>query len=498
MSFLQRVIGGGNAASVRGEHPLFLFNTLGKEKQEFTMPANAHTVRMYNCGPTVYGVQHIGNLSMFVFTDVLRKALEYNGFVVKQVINITDFGHLTSDADEGEDKMTKGLKREKMAVTMENMAKLAETYTTVFLDDLRALNIDTDKIEFPRASAYLNAEIALVQTLVEKGYAYEGANAVYYDTSRFAAYGELGGVDIAGLKEGARLAVNEEKHHPTDFVLWKKDSKLGWDSPWGKGFPGWHIECSAMINSTLGKQIDIHTGGIEHIPVHHNNEIAQSEAATSKHPLSRFWLHRAHVQIEGSKIAKSDGNVVYLSEILERGFHPLSLRYLFLGAHYRTPSNFSWEALEASQNAFLKLRRYVDSLRDVAIGTSPETYRARWIERINDDLDTPGALAALWEMLRDEKEISKEDLKAGILDIDRVLGLGLDKEDPKAEALWSKLFGALVEEDAIPERVKTLLEAREAARKERDWHRADSLRKEIEALDYTVEDTSTGARLFRR
>jgi len=497
MSFLKRLTG-KKAAATHGRMPLFLYNTLGKEKEEFQMPKGAHTVRMYNCGPTVYGIQHIGNLSMFVFTDVLRRTLEYDGFVVKQVINITDFGHLTSDQDEGEDKMTKGLKREHMEVTMENMAKLAEKYAAIFLEDLRALNVDTSAIEFPRASAYLNAEIALVQTLVEKGYAYEGASAVYYDTSRFAAYGALGGVDLEGLKEGARVEATAEKHHPTDFVLWKKDAKMGWDSPWGKGFPGWHIECSAMINSTLGKQIDVHTGGIEHIPVHHNNEIAQSEAATGKHPLSRFWLHRAHVQIEGSKIAKSDGNVVYLSEVTERGFSPLALRYLFLGAHYRTSSNFSWEALEASQNAFLKLRRYVDSLRDVSAGVPPEQYRARWHERLNDDLDTPGALAVMWEMLRDEKELSPEELKAGILDIDRVLGLGLDAEDKKAEALWSKLFGAPVDEDATPERVKTLLEAREAARKERDWTSADNLRKEIEMLGYTIEDTATGAKLFKR
>jgi cysteinyl-tRNA synthetase len=321
---------------------------------------------------------------------------------------------------------------------------------------------------------------------------------VYYDTSRFPAYGALGGIDLAGQEEGARVEATDEKHHPTDFVLWKKDKKMGWDSPWGKGFPGWHIECSAMINSTLGKQIDIHTGGIEHIPVHHNNEIAQSEAATGKHPLSRFWLHRAHVQIEGAKIAKSGGKVVYLSEILEKGFHPLSLRYLFLGAQYRTPSNFSWEALEASQNAFLKLRRYIDSLRDTAIGTVPQAYKARWHERLNDDLDTPGALAVLWEMLRDEKQIAPEDLKAGLLDIDTVLGLGLDQEDQKAQGLWSKLFGAPVDADAIPERLQTLLAARENARKERDWHRADSLRKEIESLGYTIEDTADGARLFRR
>src|SRR5665213_2212194 len=241
-------------SSVRKSAPLYFFNTLGKEKQQFSMPPGTHAVRMYNCGPTVYARQHIGNLSMFVFADTLRRALEYNGFEVKQVINITDFGHLSSDADEGEDKMTKGLKQEKMALTIENMLKLGEKYTQIFLDDLQLLNINTSRIKFPRASEYIKTEIALVQTLLEKGYAYEGKDAVYFDTFRFPSYGALGGVDLEGLKEGARVAVSEEKHHPTDFVLWKKSAQdrprpkadepgaqasvvdLGWDSPWGKGF----------------------------------------------------------------------------------------------------------------------------------------------------------------------------------------------------------------------------------------------------------------------
>ncbi|HVM73432.1 MAG TPA: hypothetical protein VMU13_00955, partial [Candidatus Paceibacterota bacterium] len=292
--------------------PLYLHNTLGGKTERFELPPRVHTVRMYNCGPTVYGVQHIGNLSMFVFTNILRRALEYNDFKVKQVINITDFGHLTSDADEGEDKMTKGLKREKMKVTMENMTVLAERYTTVFLEDLIRLNIDTTRIEFPRASAYIAAQIAMIQSLEEKGYAYRTNSGVYFDTARFRDYGVLGGIDLSGQKEGAGLRqgsggqsthveVNPEKHSPHDFVLWKSDAHLGWNSPWGMGFPGWHIECSAMIRAVLGEQIDIHTGGIEHIPIHHNNEIAQSEAATGKKPLSRFWLHRAHIQIEGGK-----------------------------------------------------------------------------------------------------------------------------------------------------------------------------------------------------
>src|SRR3989338_7170653 len=264
--------------------PLYLYNTLGKSKQIFTLPAQASAVRMYNCGPTVYDVQHIGNLSMFVFADTLRRALEYNNFSVKQVINITDVGHLTSDADEGEDKMTKGLKREGKKLTLENMRELGERYTQIFLDDLRKLNIDTSRITFPRASDYIPAQIAMITTLQEKGYAYTTEDGVYFDTSRFPAYGALGGVNIEGQKEGARVAIKSEKRNAADFALWKLDSKLGWDSPWGKGFPGWHIECSAMIRAILGEQIDIHTGGIEHIGVHHNNEIAQSEAATGKKP----------------------------------------------------------------------------------------------------------------------------------------------------------------------------------------------------------------------
>src|SRR3989338_2065086 len=270
--------------------PLYLYNTLGKSKQVFTLPQKTKgvlspkTVRMYNCGPTVYDIQHIGNLSMFVFADVLRKVLEYNGLAVKQVINITDVGHLTSDADFGDDKMAKGLKREGKELTLENMRELGEKYTQIFLDDLRKLNIDTSRITFPRASDYIPAQIAMITTLQEKGYAYTTGDGVYFDTSRFPAYGALGGVNIEGQKEGARVAIKSEKRNAADFALWKLDSKLGWDSPWGKGFPGWHIECSAMIRAILGEQIDIHTGGIEHIGVHHNNEIAQSEAATGKKP----------------------------------------------------------------------------------------------------------------------------------------------------------------------------------------------------------------------
>ncbi len=477
--------------------PLYLHNTLGNRIERFELPPRVRTVRMYNCGPTVYGVQHIGNLSMFVFTDVLRRTLEYDGFKVKQVINITDFGHLTSDADDGEDKMTKGLKREKMAVNMDNMAKLADRYTTIFFDDLKRLNIDTGRIEFPRASAYIPAQIAMIQTLVEKGYAYQTAHGVYFDTSRFPHYGQLGGIDLGGQKEGARVTANLEKRHPHDFVLWKSDTKLGWESPWGLGFPGWHIECSAMIRSVLGEQIDIHTGGIEHIPIHHNNEIAQSEAATGKHPFSRFWMHRAHIQIDGGKIAKSTGNVIFLSDVIAQGHHPLALRYLFLGAHYRTNSNFSWDALAASQTAFAKLLAICVHYKDLKPGVVPSAWQEKFVERINDDLDTPGALAVIWEMIKD-KTLSPEDLVAGLLNFDEILGLNLASPDHAALVLAA---GELKEEVALDDltiEVRTLIEEREQSRRDRSWDKADALRDQIDALGYTLEDAKDSLRVFKK
>ena len=477
--------------------PLYFYNTLTGQQDLFTLPARAHTVRMYNCGPTVYGVQHIGNLSMFVFTDVLRRTLEYNNFKVKQVINITDFGHLTSDADDGEDKMTKGLKREKMSLTMENMVLLAEKYTVQFIEDLQKLNIDTTTIDFPRASAYVKAQIAMIQTLVEKSYAYPTPHGVYFDTSCLSDYGKLGGIDMTGQKEGARVAVNPDKRHPHDFVLWKHDAKLGWESPWGMGFPGWHIECSAMIRSILGQQIDIHTGGIEHIPIHHNNEIAQSESATGKKPFSRFWMHRAHIQIDGGKIAKSVGNVVYLSDLSLQQYHPLALRYLFLGAHYRTASNFSWEALGASQTAYARLVAICTHHKDIVPGTVSALWRSRFVERINDDLDTPGAIAVLWEMIKD-KTLSPEDLLAGILDFDRVLGLRLGSPDTDAEKLALKELKEEIALNDLSIDVRTRIEKREQARRDRSWDHADVLRKEIEDLGYLIEDSKDTIRVFKK
>lgn len=479
-----------------GVTPLYLHNTLSGKAEEFALPARAHTVRMYNCGPTVYGRQHIGNLSMFVFTDVLRRVLEYNDFVVKQVINFTDVGHLSSDADEGDDKMTLGLQREGLELTLENMRVLGEKYANIFLEDIRALGVETEKIEFPRASDYISADIAMVQTLVEKGYAYVTRSGVYFDTAMFSDYGKLGNIDLTGLKEGARVEASADKRSPTDFLLWKADSHMGWESPWGKGFPGWHIECSAMVRSCLGQQIDIHTGGIEHIPVHHNNEIAQSESATGKKPFSRFWLHRAHLKLEGAKIAKSQGNVVYLSDLIERGFHPLSFRYLLLGAHYRTPSNFTWEALEASQIALSKLLALRLSIKEAPAPEPPRKWKKKFMGRVNDDLDTPGALAVVWEMTKDKK-LSPAELLAGLLDFDRILGLGLSEPDEAAKKLAVPEMHEEVAAETLPEKVVALLKEREEARAAKNWPRADELRTLIEGEGYGIEDSAEGAKLFK-
>ena len=467
--------------------PLYLHNTLSGNDELFIMPPQVHTVRMYNCGPTVYSRQHIGNLSMFVFTDVLRRTLEYNGYIVKQVINITDVGHLTSDQDEGEDKMSKGLKSEKMKLTLANMRALGEKYTAIFLDDLRSLNIDTTRIEFPRASDYIPAQIAMIQALMDKSYAYTAEGGIYFDTANFPRYGELGGIDIKGQREGARVAAVAGKRSPTDFVLWKFDNKIGWESPWGQGFPGWHIECSAMIRKTLGEQIDIHTGGIEHIPVHHNNEIAQSECAIGKRPLSRFWLHRAHIQFAGGKLAKSAGNVVYLSDIIERGFHPLALRYLFLGAHYRTSANFTWEALEASSTALSRLAQFAQS--DGGVIAAP--YKIRFQERINDDLDTPGALAVLWEITKDS-ELSANDISETLRDADKVFGLGLS--DSKFAITAEKK----IRTDDLPVEIALLVTQREEAREAKAWARSDELRGQIADAGYDIKDTAEGPEIRKR
>ena len=482
--------------------PLTLHNTLSGKTEPF-MPLFLHTVTMYNCGPTPYDQQHIGNLVPPILADIIRRTLELYGYKVKQVMNITDFGHLSGDNDGdpniGDDKMTRGLKRDGLAPTMANMRKLAEKYTEIFLADVEQLGVNTKRVLYPRASDYIPEQIALIKSLEQKGYAYEIDDGIYYDTSKFKDYGKLGNINLAGQQEGARVEENREKKNSRDFVLWKKSRELGWTSPWGKGFPGWHIECTAMIFKLLGKQIDIHTGGIEHIPIHHNNEIAQAEALTGKQYV-RYWLHNAHITIEGKKISKSLGNTIYLHNIVDRGFSPLAFRYWYLTGHYRTPTNFTWDAIEGANVALGRLRRaYLETTTKPAkraAATDPktpgaaDTFAADFYAALANDLDTPRALARVWELVKDST-ISPEEKRAGLLLADRVLGLGFSDARPSATI-------KVIEQSDLPSDVQTLVAQREAARKEKDFTKADELRKKIDEAGYEIKDSAEGPELSRK
>jgi len=471
-----------------------LHNTLSGKVEEFS-PIEPGKVRMYNCGPTVYGTQHIGNLSMFVFTDVLRRFLEYRGLEVKQVINFTDFGHLTSDADEGEDKMSKGLKAEGLEPTLDNMHRLGRKYAGIFLEDLEKLNINVFGTTFPYASEYVDAQIELIKLLAQKGFTYTTSDGIYFDTSKFPEYGKLGGLSESGTE--ARVAENTEKKNHRDFALWKLNPEIGWPSPWGQGFPGWHIECSAMIMKILGPQIDIHTGGIEHIPVHHNNEIAQSEAATGKVPFSKFWLHRAHIQISGEKIAKSVGNTVFLSDIIAKDISPLAYRYFLLLSQYRTSTNFTWEALEAAGNAYRKLKESL-ALLDGA-GQVSENYKNEFTEALENDLNTPEALAVVWKLIKDAA-VTPGDKRSTLLDFDKVLGLNLEKNEFAMTRIETNTLNLPVVFSSVgnlPDEVLKKIAQREWARKQGDFDEADRLRREVKTLGFVIEDSSEGPRVSR-
>lgn len=393
-------------------------NTLGNKMEEFS-PLSRGKVGMYHCGPTVYDHVHIGNLRSFLLADLLRRTFEYEGYEVKQVMNITDVG-IGGNNDEGEDKILLGLKREGKTVTLENMRELTQFYTERFLEDIAKVNILKPHV-LPRASEHIAEQIELIKKLADKGLTYQTSSAVYFDTSKDAHYGRLGrlGREIESRIESA------EKKNSRDFALWKKNDFIGFPSPWGQGFPGWHIECSAMSMKYLGPSFDIHTGGLDLAPVHHNNEIAQSENACDC-TFARFWLHNEFVNVsdlgESRKMAKSEGNHLTLKTLEERGFSPLAYRYFLLMAHYRTPVQFSFESLEAAANAFEKLQKLVHSLPDG--GSINGAYRKMFKEKLENDLNTAQALAILWTLAKD-KDITPEDKKATILNFDKVLGLGL-------------------------------------------------------------------------
>ncbi len=474
---------------VHSSVPLYFFNTLSNKKEEFKVRVG-NKVTMYNCGPTVYDFQHIGNMRPYIFADILKRTLTYNGYEVKQVINITDVGHLVSDADDGEDKMEKGARKHGKTAQ-----EVANEVTNVFTEDLKKLNVQTNEIIFPKATQHIEEQIVFIKTLEEKGYTYTTSDGVYFNTALFKTYGKLGNIDLEGLKEGARVEENKEKKNPTDFALWKlsrRDEKRQqeWKSPWGVGYPGWHIECSAMSMKHLGKQIDIHTGGIDHIPIHHNNEIAQSEVATGKQFVN-YWLHSAFITIDGRKIAKSIGNTVYLRNIIDKGYSPLVYRYWLLTGHYHTQMNFTWDALEGAQKALFKMHRTLTEELGSKNGTISKTYQVKFHTLINDNLDTPRAIALLWDMLKDTK-ISNEDTRATILHFDTVLGLGLAKSDKQMLNLLAGKERKLSIGE-IPSDVKELLTQREEARKNKKWEEADSLRDKIHNTGFEIDDTDKGA-----
>lgn len=467
---------------------LKLHNTLTRQTEEFT-PLRSGAVDMYNCGPTVYNYAHIGNLRAYVFADILRRTLEYHDYEVNQVVNITDVGHLVSDADDGEDKMEKGAR-----ASGKTAKEIAEFYTEAFFDDLEKLNIQKAKA-YPRATEHIPEQIALIQQLEEKGYTYQTSDGVYFDTSKFPRYGELAGLNIEGQKEGARVEANPEKRNPTDFALWKFSSgekrQQEWDSPWGVGFPGWHIECSAMSMKYLGETFDIHTGGIDHIPVHHTNEIAQSECATDK-KFVKYWLHSGFVNIEGEKMAKSAENFTRMATLEEKNISPLAYRYWLLTAHYSKTINFTWETLEGAQTTLLKLHEIFRTLEDTG-EYADEKYLARFTEVLDDDLDTPKAVALLWELVKDSVVKNK---KAVMLEFDKILGLGFSMNQKELALSGIKTESELSAEET-PIIVQNLLLEREIARKNKNWQKSDELRNEIAGMGYKILDTDDGAKVVK-
>ncbi len=454
---------------------LKIYNTLHKKKEEFK-PIKKGRVGFYACGPTVYDFAHIGNLRTYIFEDILRGILEYNSYKVRHVMNITDVGHLTSDEDIGEDKVEKAAKEKKKSAW-----QIAEFYTKQFKKDLTDLNIAPANV-MPKATDHIKEQIALIKKLEQKGFTYKTSDGIYFDTSKFKGYGKLGKIDIKGLKKGARVKEGEKKNL-TDFALWKFSLKEGkrqmeWESPWGVGFPGWHIECSAMSTKYLGQPFDIHAGGIDHIPVHHQNEIAQSEAAYNK-PLANYWMHGEFLVAKQKKMAKSEGAFITLNTLKEKGFNPLAYRFFVLGTHYRKPLNFSWVALEAAEKG---LKNLYSQLRNLGnkVGKVDKEYKNKFLKKINDDLNTPQALAVAQKILK--SKLSNGDKLATLLDFDKILGLRL------IEAIRPV---------KIPKKIEELAEKREKLRKEKKWSEADELRQQIKKLGYQIEDTKKGPLLAR-
>ncbi|HVY01150.1 MAG TPA: cysteine--tRNA ligase [Candidatus Nanoarchaeia archaeon] len=461
-----------------------LTNTATRKKENF-VSIKPGKVGLYTCGPTVYSRAHIGNMRAYIFADILRRTLEYAGYEVNHVMNITDVGHLTSDADEGEDKMAAAARKERATAW-----QVAERYTVQFFEDESKLNIKKPKV-ICKATDHIKEQIELIKKLEAKGYVYKTADGIYFNTSKFSHYGDLAKLDIKGLQAGSRIGMGD-KQNKTDFALWKfstagEKRDMEWDSPWGKGFPGWHIECSAMSMKYLGDTFDIHTGGIDHIPIHHTNEIAQSECATGKHFVN-YWLHSDFlVMTDKEKMSKSLGNVINLGTLEEKKINPLAYRYLCLNSHYRKRLLFDEKILDSAVKAYNRFVEKISSFKDQNVSpaniedlsSKGKSYLKEFKAAIFDDLNTPNALASMWTMLRDTKLEDSE--KYGLVkEFDKVLALGIDSISSNSQ---------------VPKEVEVLVKQREEFRKSKDWAGADGARKKITSLGYEVSDTPQGPKV---
>ncbi len=456
---------------------LKLFNTLTRKKENFKPIKKI--VGLYTCGPTVYLFAHIGNLRTYLFEDILKRVLEYNQYKIKHVMNITDVGHLTSDDDTGQDKMEKGAEREKKTVW-----DIARFYTRAFKKDLQLLNVKSPDV-WVKASDTIKAQIELIEKLEKKGFTYKISDGIYFDSSKLKSYGRLWGEKEKKLRAGARVEMVSGKKNPTDFALWKfvpagQKRQMEWNSPWGKGFPGWHTECVVMGIDNLGIPFDIHCGGIDHISIHHTNEIAQAEAAYGRN-LANYWMHGDFLVLKEGKMSKSKGNIIILNTIIDKRFSPLAYRYLALNAHYRSRLTFSWKAMESAQNSLNSLYQKISEIKTAkALKRTKQgkEYEKKFLETVNDDLDMPKSLAIMWQLIKDKK-VSDNEKYAILLDFDKVLGLNLNK----------------IKKPRIPSNIRVLAREREKYRKDKNWERADELRKKAEKMGYIIEDTDKGSKI---
>lgn len=456
---------------------IYLNNSLNKKKEELK-PIEKNKIGLYTCGPTVYGTPHVGNLLPYIFWDVLKKFLLSQGYEVKHIMNLTDVGHLVSDADDGEDKMEKASRRDKKSAW-----EIADHFIRVFKDAIAEVNV-MPPTKYLRATETVEEQIDFVKILEDKGYVYKISDGIYFDTSRIKDYGKLANLDKVNQQEGARVEKNPEKRNANDFAVWKfspQDSQrdMEWDSPWGKGFPGWHLECSVMSRMELGDTFDIHTGGIDHLTVHHPNEMAQSEAVTGKLQ-ANYWLHNAHIKYDGAKISKSAGTAVTLEDIKKKGFMPLAYRYLILQNHYRKSLNFSWHSLKAAQNGLRNIIRDIALLENGGDKTHEKCMKS-FYEALGDDLNTSKALAVLQTVL--SSAITDSEKLVTIYKMDEVLGL--DLKNLRARAL------------KMSEEAEKILAKRQKARDNKDWELSDKLRDELDKMGIEVKDTASGQRAIR-